>query len=44
MGKIEVIKADNEFRSSDDSLLGEEIVLLDMDLQDNFKILMNQNQ
>lgn len=36
--KIEVIKADNEFRSSDDSLLGEEIVLLDMDLQDNFKI------
>ena len=36
--KIEVIKADDEFRSSDDSLLGEEIVLLDMDLQDNFKI------
>ena len=36
--KIEVIKRDDEFRSSDDSLLGEEIVLLDMDLQDNFKI------
>src|SRR5574344_444444 len=36
--KIEVIKRDDDFRSSDDSLLGEEVVMLDMDLQDNFKI------
>ncbi|WP_198304595.1 translation initiation factor IF-2 [Arcobacter vandammei] len=36
--KIEVVKGDDDFRSSDDSLLGDEVVLLDMDLQDNFKI------
>ncbi|OCL88305.1 translation initiation factor IF-2 [Arcobacter porcinus] len=36
--KIEVLKEDNEFRSSDDSLLGEEVVLLDMDLSDTYKV------
>ena len=36
--KIEVVKENDDFRSSDDSLLGEEVVMLDMDLQDNFKI------
>src|SRR5574344_798683 len=36
--KIEVSHTSEEFKSSDDSLLGEEVVLLDMDLQDNFKI------
>ena len=36
--KLEVSHSNEEFRSSDDSLLGDEVVLLDMDLQDNFKI------
>lgn len=36
--KIEVTQSSEEFKSSDDSLLGDEVVLLDMDLQDNFKI------
>ncbi len=36
--KIEVVKGNDDFRSSDDSLLGDEVVLLDMDLQENFKI------
>ena len=31
-----------DFKSSDDSLLGEEVVLLDMDLGDNIKILEEQ--
>ncbi len=35
--KLEVSK-DDDFKSSDDSLLGEEVVLLDLDMQDNFKI------
>uniref|UniRef100_UPI0040470BD8 translation initiation factor IF-2 n=1 Tax=Aliarcobacter sp. TaxID=2321116 RepID=UPI0040470BD8 len=38
--KLEVTRAyTNDFSSSDDSLLGEEVVLLDMDLGDGFKIL-----
>jgi translation initiation factor IF-2 len=36
--KLDVSYSD-DFRSSDDSLLGEEVVLLDMDLSDNIKIL-----
>ncbi|MDX4057885.1 translation initiation factor IF-2 [Aliarcobacter skirrowii] len=36
--KIEVISDDKEFKSSDDSLLGEEVVLFDMDLSDTYKI------
>ncbi|OCL88642.1 Translation initiation factor IF-2 [Aliarcobacter thereius] len=36
--KIEVLKENNEFRSSDDSLLGEEVVLFDMDLSDTYKV------
>lgn len=36
--KIDVINDKDDFSSSDDSLLGEEIVLLDMDMQDEFKI------
>lgn len=36
--KIEVVQEGNDFRSSDDSLLGEEVVLLDMGLQDNIKV------
>jgi len=36
--KLDIKHDSEEFRSSDDSLLGEEVILLDMDLQDNFKI------
>lgn len=36
--KIDVLNDNDEFSSSDDSLLGEEVVLLDMDMQDEFKI------
>lgn len=36
--KIDVINDKDDFLSSDDSLLGEEVVLLDMDMQDEFKI------
>jgi len=36
--KLEVSRAYDDFSSSDDSLLGEEVVLLDMGLNDNLKI------
>jgi translation initiation factor IF-2 len=36
--KLEVSRGYDEFSSSDDSLLGEEVVLLDMGLNDNLKI------
>ncbi|WP_026804028.1 translation initiation factor IF-2 [Aliarcobacter lanthieri] len=36
--KLEVARDYDEFSSSDDSLLGEEVVLLDMDLSDTYKI------
>lgn len=36
--KLEVEREYDDFKSSDDSLLGEEVVLLDMDLGDTFKI------
>ena len=44
MEKLEVDREyTDDFRSSDDSLLGEEVVLLDMDLGDTYKIFDEQN-
>ncbi len=44
-GKVLDIAADKqEFKNSDDSLLGEEVVLLDMDLQDTSKLFEDESK